>query len=111
MGYYIVYIHLPDKNGQTFYPIIYVDHEFLNFLDITLCPGSSYQIYIVTYYIKWGNYFLDTWYIGGAMVLVFDGLSEIGAGVRGILWYLICSRHLNRSRAEMNRIFVSFTCA
>ena len=28
----------------------------------TVCPGSNYPIYIVTYYIKWGNYFLDTRY-------------------------------------------------
>ena len=25
-----------------------------------LCPGSSYPIYIVTHYINWSNYFLDT---------------------------------------------------
>ena len=30
----------------------------------TLCPRSSDPFYIVTYYIKWGHYFLDTWYFG-----------------------------------------------
>ena len=37
--------------------------------------------------------------------LIFDGNSEIGAHVRSILCYLICSRHLIRSRAVTNRNF------
>ena len=28
----------------------------------TICPESSNPFYIVTHYINWGNYFLDTWY-------------------------------------------------
>ena len=28
----------------------------------TICPGSSYPFYIVTHYMNWGNYFLDTQY-------------------------------------------------
>ena len=31
-------------------------------LDDTVCPRSSDPFYIVTYYIKWGHYFLDTRY-------------------------------------------------
>ena len=30
--------------------------------ECTICPGSSDPVYIVTYYIKWGHYFLDTQY-------------------------------------------------
>ena len=30
------------------------------FMETTLCPGSSYQIHIVTHFINWSNYFLDT---------------------------------------------------
>ena len=26
----------------------------------TICPGSSNPFYMVTHYINWGNYFLDT---------------------------------------------------
>ena len=39
------------------------------------------------------------------MVLKLDGDSEIGAQVRINLCYLICLRHLIRSRAVTNRIF------
>ena len=28
----------------------------------TICPGSSDPFYLVTYYIKWGHYFLDIQY-------------------------------------------------
>ena len=29
----------------------------------TVCPGRSDPFYIVTYYLKWGHYFLDIQYI------------------------------------------------
>ena len=38
------------------------------------------------------------------MVLILDGDSEIGSHVISNIWYLICSRHLIRSRAVANRI-------
>ena len=41
-----------------------------------------------------------------SMVLI-DGNSEIGAHVRSNLCYLICLRHLIRSRAVTNRISIS----
>ena len=41
------------------------------------------------------------------IVLILDGNLEVGAHVMGILCYLICSRHLIRSRAVTNRFFFS----
>ena len=31
--------------------------------------------YIVTYYIKWGNYFLDTWYMKRQVMACFDNYA------------------------------------
>ena len=42
-----------------------------------------------------------------ATLLILDGISEIGAYVRSNLCYLICLRHLNRSREVTNSIFLS----
>ena len=39
------------------------------------------------------------------MVIVWEGNSERGAHVNSNICYLICLRHLNRSRAVTNRIF------
>ena len=44
------------------------------------------------------------------MVLVLDCQSEIGALVRSDLAYLICLRHLLRSRTVANQFFL-YTCA
>ena len=41
------------------------------------------------------------------MVLLIDGNSEISTHFRSNLSYLICLRHLIRSRAVVNRIFLS----
>ena len=41
------------------------------------------------------------------LVLILDGNPEIGANVRSNLSYLICSRHLIRSRNVTDRIFFS----
>ena len=41
------------------------------------------------------------------MVLICDGNSEIGAHVESNLCYLICLRHLIRSKAVTNRIYFS----
>ena len=41
------------------------------------------------------------------MVRIVDGNSDIGAHVRSKLCYLICSRHLVRSRAFIKLYFVS----
>ena len=43
------------------------------------------------------------------MVFILDGNSYIGAHVRSNLCYLICLRHLIRSKEAQNKIFVSFT--
>ena len=40
-----------------------------------------------------------------SMELILDGNPEVGAQVRNILCYLICLRHLIRSRAVTNWIF------
>ena len=42
----------------SFSPICYVLPSYID----TVCPGSSDPLYIVTYYIKWGRYFLDRRY-------------------------------------------------
>ena len=41
-----------------------------------------------------------------AMVLIIDGSAEIGAHVRSNIFNLICLRHLIRSRAIINCIFL-----
>ena len=43
------------------------------------------------------------------MVIIFDGNSEIGARVRSNLYFLICVKHLIRSREVKKKIlFFSF---
>ena len=44
----------------------------------TVCPGSSDPLYIVTYYIKWGHYFLDTRYKGKVAVSFKEGEGKVG---------------------------------
>ena len=41
------------------------------------------------------------------MILIFDGKSEIGAQVERNLSYWTCLRHLFRSSAVTNRVFLS----
>ena len=43
--------------------------------------------------------------ISRIMVLILDGNSKIGAHIRNTICYLICCRHLIRSRAITNLIF------
>ena len=48
------------------------------------------------------------------MILILDGISEIGARVRGNLCYLISLRHLIRSRAVTNKMCIHiflYACA
>ena len=42
------------------------------------------------------------------MVLILDGISELGAHVRSNLGYLVCLRHSNKSSAVTDRIFFFF---
>ena len=64
---------------------LYIVRDYINWLKTssvysTVCPGSSDPFYIVTYYIKWGHYFLDiqyyitnsysNYYINGPRLLV-----------------------------------------
>ena len=58
------------------YNTLYIFNELINHLikkpqtlwhllqDVifTIYPGSANPLYVVTHYIKWGNYFLDTQY-------------------------------------------------
>ena len=59
------------KNGQDFldilghfyiYLILASSYHRNNHNTHTVCPGSSDPFCIVSYYIKWGHYFLDTQY-------------------------------------------------
>ena len=46
--------------------------------------------------------------IGSTMVLILSGYSEIGAHVWSPLGYLICLRHLFRSRTDLVIVFQPF---
>ena len=43
--------------------------------------------------------------LDGGILLILDGISEIVVHVKSNLCYLICLRHLNRSKIVKNRIF------
>ena len=76
----------------------------------TACPRSLDPFYTVTYYIKWVK---TSWQYctnfgllkDPLMVLIWNGNCEIGAQVRGSICYLICLRHLIRSRTVTNPFF------
>ena len=55
-------------------------NKFILITSITICPGSSNPFYIVTHYINWGNYFLDTQY----SVKLNAGLKIYVAGIGNI---------------------------
>ena len=42
----------------------------------TVCPRSSDPLYIVSYYIKWGHYFLDIQYFLGKYVVYYHKFYE-----------------------------------
>ena len=57
-------VNCSEASGSKFLESNHKKIKFFNVFDkSTVCPGSTDPFYIVTYYIKWGDYFLDTRYI------------------------------------------------
>ena len=54
-----------------------------------------------------GIRYCEKCWLGGCMVVILDCISEKGAQERSNLYYLICLRHLIRSRAVTNWLFFS----